>query len=188
MNLDGNLETERLILRCLDPEEVGDEYVGWLNDPAVNRYMEVRFTRQDVAGVRRFVRDANASASELLLGIFLKTTPTAAAHIGNIKIGPISAPHQRADVGLVIGAAAHRGKGYASEAIEAATRYACEKLGLIKLTAGLYAANIACYRAFFRAGYVEEARLKGHSASGEGRDDVILLAYWLTWRGPPGRN
>jgi [ribosomal protein S5]-alanine N-acetyltransferase len=177
MNLDESLETERLILRCLDPDEVDAAYVGWLNDPAVNRYMEVRFARQDVAGVRRFVRDANASASELLLGIFLKTAPAAAAHIGNIKIGPISAPHRRADIGLVIGSATHRGKGYASEAIGAATRYARERLGLIKLTAGLYAANIACHRAFLRAGYVEEARLKDHCASGDGREDVILLAH-----------
>ena len=177
MKLDGTLETERLILRCLDPVEVNDEYVGWLNDPAVNRYMEARFARQDLAGVRQFVRDANASASELLLGIFLKSVPAAAAHIGNIKVGPISAPHRRADIGLLIGAAAHRGKGYAAEAIGAATRHAREGLGLIKLTAGLYAANVACHRAFLRAGYVEEARLKDHCASGEGRDDVVLLAH-----------
>ena len=37
------LRTERIELRNLEPAEVTSRYVDWLNDAAVNRFLEVRF-------------------------------------------------------------------------------------------------------------------------------------------------
>ncbi len=57
----------------------------------------------------------------MFFGIFVIETRE---HIGNIKIGNIDQIHRFADVGLLIGEASARGKGYGTEAILLACRYA----------------------------------------------------------------
>jgi len=172
------LKTPRLILRSLDPDGVDERYVRWLNDPLVNRYLEVRLAHQDMASVRAFVRAANDSESSLLLGIYLDPPGGLGPHIGNIKLGPIVWPHGRGDIDLVLGEASEWGKGYATEAIGAVTAYAHEVLGLFKVTAGLYADNGGSARAFLKAGFVQEARLKSHWVCGDGRGDQLLFAHF----------
>lgn len=178
MILDKPIETERLLLRSLDPEAVDARYVGWLNDPAINRYLEVRHARQDLAGVKDYVRQMNASKTSLLLGIFLKTPAGRGPHIGNIKLGPIDPVHRHAHIGFLIGEKTRWGQGYTTEAVRALTRYGHEKIGLVKVTAGCYAANAASARVFLKLGYVQEARLRDQVASGAGRDDQLLFAHF----------
>src|SRR5690349_16374628 len=108
------IETERLELRELETGDVSPEYVGWLNDPEVSRYLETRHSRQDEANVTRFVERVRDSEDEFLFGIFLRDS---GRHIGNIKVGPIREHHSLADVSLLIGARDCWGQGYAAEAI-----------------------------------------------------------------------
>ena len=42
------LQSSRLLLRALEPEDLNNTYLGWLNDPAVNRYLETRFLPQSL--------------------------------------------------------------------------------------------------------------------------------------------
>ncbi len=162
----------RLLLRAISPDEVTPEYVAWMNDPEVVRYLESRGTVQTAETVRRFVETANQSPDDRLFGIFLADT---GRHIGNIKIGGINRRHGFADVGLLIGDRREWGKGYAAEAIALATRFAFEELGLVKLTAGVYEPNVASLRAFLRAGYREAGRLRLHRVSEGGRVDQIIM-------------
>lgn len=153
------LETERLTLRRLGPEDATEEYAGWLNDPAVNRFLEVRFARHTVETVRDFIRSCNDRPGEFLLGMFLKAD---GRHIGNIKLGAPRPNHALADIGLVIGARDCWGSGYATEAIARLTRFAFEDLGLLKLEAGAYAGNEGSARAFLKAGWRQEGLRRGH--------------------------
>jgi len=40
MDLTKPLVSKRLVLRQLTLEDVSEKYVGWLNDPDVNRFLE----------------------------------------------------------------------------------------------------------------------------------------------------
>ncbi|HEY1157453.1 MAG TPA: GNAT family protein, partial [Arthrobacter sp.] len=95
----------------------------------------------------------------LFAGIFLREGDR---HIGNIKLGPINVHHRRADIGLLVGDRACWGKGYASEAIAILSDFAFGRLGLHRLTAGMYAENEGSARAFEKAGYAREGLLRGH--------------------------
>jgi [ribosomal protein S5]-alanine N-acetyltransferase len=165
-------ETERLVFRELETSDVSVDYVDWLNDPQVSRYLETRHAPQDAATVAAFVERVGASQIEFLFGIFLRNS---GRHIGNIKLGPIREHHAVADVSLLIGARDCWGQGYAAEAIAALSRYAFDEIGVRKLSASMYEENQASMRAFLHAGYVEEGRRRKHYDLGGGRSDLIEL-------------
>lgn len=167
-----SLKTARLELRPLDPEMLSPTYCGWLNDPAVNQYLEVRFHPQTQDSVRAFVRAVNDSSDHAMFGIFLQD---GGRHIGNIKLGPIDPNHARADIGLLIGDRTQWGKGLAQEAIAAVTAYAFDTLRLNKVTAGCYASNEGSLHAFLKLGFREIGRRRNHARTSQGWVDDILL-------------
>lgn len=164
--------TQRLRLRRLVPADVTAAYVGWLNDAEVKRFLETRRSMQDEASVRDFVAQKAASANEFLFGIFLLD---GGRHIGNIKVGPIHDHHDLADVSLLIGERDCWGKGFAAEAIAAVSRHAFDVLGVVKLSASMYAENEGSRHAFLKAGYVEEGRRRSHYELDGRRSDLVEL-------------
>lgn len=167
-----NLETERLVLRPLDPAQVGQAYVDWLADPRVNQFLETRHSEQTLDSIRDFIEGVNASDHSVLFGVFPKAT---GVHMGNIKLGPIDRRNSRADIGLLIGDPAEWGKGYAAEMIGAITGYGLGQLGLNKLTAGCYGANEGSRRAFLANGWREVGRSRDHWRVDGGWMDNVLL-------------
>jgi RimJ/RimL family protein N-acetyltransferase len=159
----------------LEPDDVTDEYVAWLNDPAVNRYLESRFVRHTPESTRRFVQSVLDSDDSILFGI--RYVPCG-RHVGNIKLGPIDRHHRRGEIGLLIGDRNVWGRGIAAGAIELAARYAFDSLGLLKVTAGCYAGNVGSRRAFEKAGFVVEAVRRRHFLLDGAPEDAVLLARW----------
>ncbi len=165
------IRATRLYLRPLGESDCGEHYVAWLNDPVIKRFLETRHSDQTLDSVKGFVAGVNARPDEHLFGIFLKDGDR---HIGNIKVGPIGRHHPVGDVSLLIGARDCWGKGYAAEAIDAVSRYAFDKLGILKLSASMYAENLGSYRAFLKVGYKDEGRRRAHYLI-EGRMCDVLV-------------
>lgn len=163
---------QRIFLRQLAEENVSEDYLGWMQDPLVTRYLESRDQTQTLDTLRAFVRNLNSSPRDYLFGIFLVQGNE---HIGNIKIGSIREPHRSADLGLIVGRRSAWGKGYGTEAIALATRHAFEQLGLNKLWAGMYAENLGSYCAFIKAGYREVGRFRQHILFNGRYIDSILV-------------
>ena len=149
------IDGPRLHLRSARPSDASDRYVAWLNDAEINRYLELRFSTHTLAGVKAYIAEMAESTTYVFLAIVLNDGER---HIGNIKIGPINRAHRYADIGIVIGEKDAWGKGYATEAISLATRYAFETLGLHRLEAGAYEPNMGSAKAFIKAGWHEEGR------------------------------
>lgn len=147
------IDGERISLRILTPEMVSDAYVGWLNDPRVNRFLETRFVPQTHETCNRFVEAMYLNQSEYLFGIFLKTNDQ---HIGNIKLGSINWHHLNGQISLFIGEISQWGKGYATDAIHTISKWGYSQIGLQKLEAGCYDENIASLKAFLRVGFQVE--------------------------------
>jgi RimJ/RimL family protein N-acetyltransferase len=171
-----NISGERLTLRILTSDditgELGNHYVAWMNDPDTMQFLESRWRAHTLESIRAFVTAMNESPRDFQFGMFLKDSNI---HIGNIKIGGIDQMHRRGDVGLLIGDKNAWGKGYATEAIELATRFAFEELNVNKLTAGMYAPNVGSYKAFIKAGWREVGILKAHCFYKGGYVDEFLV-------------
>jgi RimJ/RimL family protein N-acetyltransferase len=168
-----NIQTARLTIRTLLPADCSERYVSWLNQPEINRYLETRFELpQTLESVRDYVAAVGARSDEHMFGIFLDG---GVRHIGNIKVGPISSTHRVADVSLLLGEREHWGKGIATEAIQAVSRYAFARLDVRKLSASMYAPNYGSTRAFEKAGWRHEGIRRDHYLLDGAPCDIVVL-------------
>jgi len=156
-------KTAAVELFVLQETDVTDEYVGWLNNPDVNRFLECRFAVHTPESVREFVRGHLLDPASLFCGI--RSVAHSYRHVGNIKLSPIEWNHGQAEVGIMIGDKTIWGKGIGTEAIRVMANIARSELGLHKLSAGLYGSNIASQTAFRRAGF---------KAICQQQDDVVM--------------
>jgi ribosomal-protein-alanine N-acetyltransferase len=151
------IEGQNIFLKSLVPDDVGQYYADWLNDPEIVKYLESRWNTYHLSDVKNYIQTINNSDKDYLFGIFLKDKNR---HIGNIKIGGIDPIHRFANVGLMIGEKKCWGKGYGTESIIVATRIAFCELNLNCLTAGIYSSNLSSYHAFLKAGWEDAGRFK----------------------------
>jgi len=166
------IDTARLYLRPLQRSDCTETYLGWLLDPEVNQYLDVRNSSQSSASIIQYVERLNSSSNEHLFGIFLRDGER---HIGNIKIGPIGNTHPVSELTLMIGDRQAWGRGLGTEAIRAASRYTMDTLGVRKLVAGMFAANQASYKAFINAGFEHEGMRRKHYLLDGVMSDVLLV-------------
>lgn len=163
-------------LFLLEPDRVTETYVAWLNDPAVNQFLESRFAHASLQSTRRFVEDVLENPAALFFGI---RSLALGRHVGNIKLAPIDRNHGLGEIGIMIGDRDAWGRGIASQAIERLAVIARAELNLRKLTAGCYASNQGSVRAFVKAGFAIEARRVAHFLLRGAPEDVILMARFL---------
>lgn len=158
----------------LSPDDVGENYVRWMNDPEVTRYLECRFRAYSRDDLLDFVRSVSSSGRDFLFGIFHGDT-----HIGNIKIGSVDWKHRYGDLGLVIGVKEYWGRGIATRAILFCCSYAHRELGLRKLVAGIYDGNHGSLGAFRKAGFRQVGILKAHRLLDGDYVDEFLMEKFL---------
>ncbi|MCW8831655.1 MAG: GNAT family N-acetyltransferase [Gammaproteobacteria bacterium] len=147
------LKSKRLHLRKLNAEDASERYASWLNDPVVNRFLEVRHVQHSILTCQSFIATTNADESSHLLGIF---TNEGSKHIGNIKLGPIDARYSSGQVSLFIGEKEFWGAGYATEALHRIAQFAFDDLKLFRLEAGCYEDNLGSLRVFLKSGFTVE--------------------------------
>lgn len=168
----GFLESDRIYLRGVSPDDVNEKYYRWMNDSSVNKYLESRFYPHSLETLRDYVKGKLGDAENPFFAIILKEGDL---HIGNIKLGPINTIHRFADIGIIIGEKDYWGKGYATEAIRLIVKYAFDTLNLHKVTAGFYEPNIQSMKAFIKAGFIQEGVRKNHCFyDGKYVDDIIM--------------
>lgn len=165
--------SEHIYIRELDISDVGPEYVGWLNDPEVNRYMEVRHSLNTYESCCDFVDSASKDSNGYLFGIFLNSD---GRHIGNIKLGFIDWRYKTGQVSFFIGDKSCWGKGFASEAVSLVNDFGFSKLGLERLEAGCYESNLSSLKTLMRSGYSVEGFFRKSFVLDDHRESCFWLA------------
>jgi len=160
--------------KLLSPDDVGPDYVAWMNDPDVTRYLECRFRSYTEEDLRGFVRAMVDSGNNFLFGIY-----DGEKHVGNIKIGNVDWKHRYGDLGLVIGLKEYWGRGVATKAIDYCCSYAKCELGLRKLFAGIYDGNVGSLKAFLKCGFSKVGVLKEHRICGGTYVDELIVERLL---------
>lgn len=167
-----NIISNNLFFRPLTIKDITDEYISWLNNRDINKYLEVRHTKHSREKVIEFISSKNQSETEYLYGIFCKKDNK---HIGNVKIGNINHIYKTGEISLFIGDKNYWGRKLGVEVIEALTCHAFHNLGLYKVEAGCYESNKSSLKSFLTSGYSIEGNLKSHVISDGNREGIIRL-------------
>ncbi len=167
-----NLIGEAVTLRPLTVSDFSEQYLGWMNNPEINLYLETRWTEQTRSTIEIFLKEMEKCINSVLFGIFFD-----GKHVGNIKIGPVNWNHIYADVSYFIGDRNAWGQGLATEAVSLVTRFGFERLGLNKCKAGVYSGNPGSCRVLEKVGYRKEGCLRNELKGPDGWEEHLLYGY-----------
>ena len=169
------LESDIFYLRKISIDDCNENYLKWMNDLEINKYLESRFTTHTIDSLKDFVNSMNNSDNNVLFAIVDKESDT---HIGNIKLGNIHPIHKYADIGLLIGDKNYWGRGIATNAIKLVSEFAFDELNLRKVFAGVYENNIGSIKAFEKCGF-KKAYVKKDNYYFEGKfiDAFVFELY-----------
>ena len=165
------LESKRLVLRPLTLNHLSLEYVDWMNDIDVYRYLESG-GNYTVAKLESFLKEQDKKKI-LFWAIHLKENNK---HIGNIKIDPIDKGENSGEYGIMMGDKSQWGKGYAKEASLCVIKFCFEKLRLSQITLGVVEKNIAALALYEKIGFkIEKIIKKSGTYQGEVCDYVRMI-------------
>ncbi len=173
------LRSRLVHLRPLNKNDVSQKYLGWLHDPDVNRFLEVRFNLPDMEELKAFVQGFNGT-NGYLFGVFTHDQ-NKSVHIGNfiIEINPF---HKTAYFGYLIGDKKYWGSSAATEAIVLILEFAFEIHEVRRVWGGAYDSNFASAFNFHRFGFIQEGALREHHLDGDEPVDGLffglLRAEW----------
>jgi RimJ/RimL family protein N-acetyltransferase len=165
------VQAERVRLVPLESRHLERTRV-WANDPAIMRLMD---------RARPVSADEHEAWFLALAGrddcaYFAIETAEPDPHVGNVWFFAIDRRHRKAELRVVIGEPAARGKGYGAQAIDRLCRHGFNDLGLHRIYAYVLAINPAARRAFERAGFALEGTLRDDRWSDGSFVDAHLLA------------
>lgn len=145
------LESDRLLYKPMEMKNATLEYLNWLNDIEVNKYLEVK-KENNLGELEVYIRDAIVKRI-FFWAIHLKEN---GKHIGNIKIDPINKKLGTGEYGIMMGDKCEWNKGYAKEASLAIIDFCFNKMKLRKMTLGVVENNIAAVKLYESIGFITE--------------------------------
>ena len=146
-----NIKLVKFTNRFITPE-----YIGWLNDCDINRYLNtgrILVEKQNVY--------APDSDNNLMFAIMSNISADNnqfrdkdyISYIGTISLHDISWIDRKGKIGYMIGPKNYWGMGIATEAIGLVTDYAFNRLNLNKVTSGVVEENLGSLRALEKNGF-----------------------------------
>jgi RimJ/RimL family protein N-acetyltransferase len=143
----------RVSLSSIRPED-SEILFRWINDPETVR-LNAPYKPVHWASHEAWVRSVGNSPGRHVFVIRVDGRP-----IGVVQLVDIDPIHRSAELTIRIGEEADRGRGYGTEALRLAVGFAWRDLNLHRVWARVFATNARAIRAFQKAGFVEEGRLR----------------------------
>ena len=159
-------------LRPLDQNDLNENYVGWLNDSEVTRYLESGTFPYTKDELDEFYRRVSGTKDKVIMAVVERESDL---HIGNVKLEPINWVHRSAEFGIMIGVKSMWGKGYGSETTSLTVEYAFTRLNLRKVSLVVVAKNIAALKTYQRLGFVTEGTKREDVFSDGKYEDVLWM-------------
>ncbi|GIW55142.1 MAG: N-acetyltransferase [Nitrospiraceae bacterium] len=148
-----------------------DRTFVWFNDSDLARLLNRRKSI-DLADHTRWFETLNDRQDCLYCAI---ETCNENKHIGNVWLRDINLDHKKAEISILIGDREELSKGLGSMAIQLLTEHAFNNLRLHRLYANVLAFNVRACRAFEKAGFKIEGRLRQDRWMGDHYEDILIM-------------
>lgn len=158
--------------------DITKEYILWLNDPTVNRFLEVRHVHQTLETVTEYINDFYKDQEQYIWGIY----SIEGNLIGTISLIQFNRNYNSCAFGIMIGDSNYWGKLASEEAIQLVLDFAFNTLKLHRVTGGCYSKNIGMIFTFQRLGFKREGVMRESLIDGDKYIDAyqwgILADEW----------
>ena len=162
---------ERVYLSPMNPGDA-EIYTKWLNDVEVTRWLGQYSQVYSLPAERAWLENATKDVNNYLFAIVLREGNRL---IGNIGLMDLNQIHRRATLGIFIGQAEERSKGYGAEAVRLLLDYGFNWLGLRNIDLHVHVNNARAIRCYEKAGFREYGRrTRAIFHNGEWIDDVLM--------------
>lgn len=166
---------ERLYLREISISDISDTVMAWFDDEELMKFYTSSKNKITKEKLLSSIEEGKKAGNLFTYGIFTNDTNTL---IGTIKLGPIHFIHKTSDLVALIGDRNYLGKGLSVDAIKLGNQLAFDFFDLRKLYGGMYESNIASIKAYTRAGWLVEGRLKGfYEVEGRNEDRILVGCF-----------
>jgi ribosomal-protein-alanine N-acetyltransferase len=152
-----NLESERLLLRQITPDDV-NEIFALRSNPETMKYIPrpLATTKDDAMGHIKMIQDKIVSNEGINWAITEKGNPKMIGIIGHYRI---RWEHFRSEIGYML-LPEHQGKGIITEAIQLLVDYGFNEMKMHSLEAIIDPKNTASARVLEKNNFVKEAHFK----------------------------
>ena len=144
------------MLRPLTPEDASS-LASWMNDDEVTYFM---FTGQRPITVGQLSEEILRQTADPAHAIFLVEDRATRKPIGYAGLYDTHPTARKAEFRILLGAKEFWNKGYGTEVTELLTFYGFDRLNLNKVWLGVTEDNFAAVRAYEKAGFKVEGRLR----------------------------
>lgn len=168
---------ENYYLSEMTETHINKDYLSWLNDEEVNKYLEIRFFLQNRDTALKYILSFKNNNEKKLWAIFCKTTNDL---IGTVNLTQINFNHKTCMINIMIGDKRHWGKSAASEGLIIAIKFCSDKLKMRKVLASTYAENVSINFTLKQIGFslegklIKNRKLKGNFYSDEFKWGLLL--------------
>jgi RimJ/RimL family protein N-acetyltransferase len=176
---------DAIYLRPLEIEDART-IAPWFNDPEVTRFL-LRCHPMSVAKEEEWIRHIYDNPTDVALGIALRADDRL---IGSTGLHQVDLRNRSAAFGIVLGDKSAWGKGHGTEATRLMVRHAFHTLNLNRVWLEVYEYNPRGARAYEKAGFRVEGRLRQDTfRDGRYWDTLIMGVLRDEWEAavtPPG--
>ncbi|MDQ7096614.1 GNAT family protein [Desulfosporosinus sp. PR] len=166
---------ERIILREYRKEDI-EHMRKWVNDPEVVDFLSDIFLFPHTINITEdFVNSVLKGEHKDSCNLIIAKKDTE-EYLGQIDLIYIDWKNRAGEIGIVLGAAENRGKGYGTEAIKLLQRYVFNRLNLNRLEIKVRDFNIRALRCYIKCGFKEEGRLRQNFFVNGNYTDTIVLS------------
>lgn len=157
------------------------QFVEWLNDPEVRRYLAKAMPISQVAEEQWFENMLKRPAEEHSLSIEIRAGESWRM-IGNCGLFDINWRTRSAEVGLFIGDKSCWNMGYGTEVMRLLLKHGFETLNLNRVFLRVDAENLGGIHAYRKAGFIQEACLRqADFRDGRYCDDLVMSVLRSEW-------
>jgi len=166
---------ETVFLKKISELDIDQRVMTWFNDPQLMQYYTN--SKQEITKEKLIdsIVKGEKEGNVFTYGIYLNETNKL---IGTIKLGPINKIHRTSDLVVLIGDREYLGKGISVQAIKLGNQLAFTEYDIRKLYGGMYLSNMASIKAYTKAGWIIEGRLKGfYLVDGKNEDRLLVSCF-----------
>lgn len=165
---------KRVRLRALEKGDVSKFY-DWVNDPEVTAGLTLYLPMSTLDEEKWFDGVQQRPQEERPLAIEIRDGETWRL-VGNCAFFDLDRVAHAGEIGIMIGDKAAWGQGYGSETLELVLRHGFRTLNLNRVSLRVYADNLRALRAYEKAGFVLEGRMREAVYKRGHYQDVLLMS------------